>query len=433
MKRKTWYRGASASLMVTFILGVGVGAGLCYAGLELMREDAQQAPSVSISGQEGITAPIPEAVPMAAEFVKTPEAIEEIKASVEVIPVETTPSLSVQIDPDTVWPIRHLIIGFEGTALSNDVQNLICQYLPGGIWIRERNVIDYIQLTELILEIRGVYAKTGLDKIDPLIFFAPESRLDHNPLQLSTALSYKEIAEQGDFDAIKKVGFDTANAAIKAGIDVLLAPPLNVYDAEETDSAMEELFFGNSAEVVAHAGLAYAEGLMEGGAIAVAKDYPGSGTAIPQRDGILLLAETDVNSLVSVMMPFAEAAAHDIHGLLVGAIAVPALDVSVPGRPAFVSPILVDEALRNQWGYEGVIISDDILLAEGWSLTTVEKDILAALSAGCDAVMISATTSEDLEHIVKTVIHGIDRGTLREGTLELARQKMDLWRQQVDR
>ena len=380
MKPKAWYRGASASLIITFILGVGVGFGLCYATLELMREetlddrevvitsapetpDIDQVPVETTPDEEPLTSALPPQPETTQPETTETEKEGEIKITVE------------PANPKDVWPARHLIVGFNGTALENEELALIRRYMPGGIWLREENVLNAKQIAGLIKRIHSLFDTDGLAEMKPLVFFAPETSLDNNPLDLKTPLSYAQIAELDSFEAIKQAGFDTARAALAVGIDVLLAPSLDIFNEAESAPELRRLCFGATPETVAQAGLTYAEGLMEGGIIAVAKHYPGAGATILQKDGILLLAETDVNALASIMMPFMEAAVHDIHALMVSAITVPTLDVSAPGRPAFFSPILVREALRNQWGFEGLIISDDILDAANWSLTPVEKDI----------------------------------------------------------
>jgi len=430
MNKKPWYRGASASLIITFFLGVGVGFGLCYAGLELMREGVQQetAGVAPIPAPESYQEPVPD-----SPQVKEPEKVTVAEPVAEPVVIETPEPIAPSVDPETVWPVRHLILGLEGTTLNEDTRSLIQNYLPGGIWIREANVRDAEQLEALIQSIYDLFIGTDINTLRPLIYFAPESGLAQNPLQLDAPKTYSDIGALENMDAVKQSGRITAETAVKIGIDVLLSPPLDVYSPEASSADDTSRYFGDTTEKVTQVGLAYGEGIMEAGMIAVAKHYPGEGTTIMQPDGIKLLADTDINALVSVMMPFAEAATIDIQGLLVGAITVPALDVNVPGRPAFVSPILVKEALRNKWGYQGVIIADDILLAEGWSLSTIEEDIVAALVAGCDAVMVSSVSEEDINHYIRTVLNSVESGKLDRDTLTLGQKKMDLWRQQVER
>ena len=94
MKTKAWYQGASASLIVTFILGVGVGFGLCYAVLELMREEIQQNVAVSVQ-----TPPVVAPQVSASEPPQPPVEVAEAPEAPE------TPAEPVTIEvPEPVAP-----------------------------------------------------------------------------------------------------------------------------------------------------------------------------------------------------------------------------------------------------------------------------------------------------------------------------------------
>lgn len=408
-KKRPWYGGPSASLMITFLLGVAVGFFLCYA--------LQEFKSESPAGED-VAAPAEEPAAHATPAETTPAAVDVA---------------AVPANPDEVWPARHLIVGFEGITLDQDTADMVNKYKPGGFWLRESNTVEAAQINDVIKQINGLAAIDQQPETKPLIVAAQEGGSNRNVLRVPEALSYEDLARLETLEAIREAGRATARQALALGVGVLLAPRLDIFDAEERGAAEKSYFLGDTPETVTQAGIAYAEGLQEGGVLAVALHYPGTGSAVYKEDDVALIAETNVEELASTMMPFLEAAAYDISGMLVSSATVPALDVEVPGRPASLSPVLVREVFRNKWGYSGVLIAEDILSVSKWSGKPVEKDIVDALAAGCDAILISAITPEEMARVVEELKLAVTDGRLDGESLQASRQRLDLWRQKLAR
>lgn len=412
VKRKALYGGPSASLLVTFLLGFAVGFFLCYALLEMRQEK-----------------PVEEAAVTPAESPVAQTASE----STEKQPAPGVDVTASPVDPESAWPARHLIIGIPGNSLDGDTAEVLNQYKPGGVWLRESNTVDAAQIRELVRQINMLAAMGPELDMQPLIIAAQEGGEALNPLRLPNALSYEDIAKLETLDAIREAGKTVAAQSLDLGVGVLLAPVLDIFDAEQRDASERPHFLGDTPETVSQAGVAYAEGLQEGGVLAVARHYPGIGSAILQEEDVPLITETNVEKLASTMMPFLEAAAYDISGILISSAGVPALDVQVPGRPATLSPVLVREVFRNKWGYSGVLLAEDIHTVFPWSGKPVEEDIVTALAAGCDAVLISAVSAEEMARITEALKQALDNGTLDKESLLASRQRLDLWRSKLAR
>lgn len=411
-KRKTMYGGPSVSLLITFLLGVAVGFFLHYALFEIRQGKSSEE-----------TTSVPVATPAAPETPESP-----VEQPSQEVAITASP-----VDPESTWPARHLIIGIPGTSLDMDTADLLNQYKPAGVWLRESNTVNTIQIRELIQQINVLAAMGPELDMQPLILAAQEGGEDLNPLRLPEALTYEDIAKLETLDAIREAGKTVAQQSRSLGVGVLLAPVLDIFDGEQRDASERPHFLGDTPETVSQAGVAYAEGLLEGGVLAVARNYPGIGSAIMQDEDVPLIPETNVEKLASTMMPFLEAAAYDISGILISSASVPALDVQVPGRPASLSPVLVREVFRNKWGYAGVLLADDIHTVYPWSGKPVEEDIIAALAAGCDAVLISVVNEEDMARIVAALKQALNDGALDAESLLASRQRLDLWRSKLAR
>ncbi len=416
-RRKSWFRSSLFSQLVTFTLGAIVGACLYYAYSEIYSEKVQeQQPTAQVDTSPEPVIPAQAVVPEVVPPVQPEYAIEPIPA-----------------DMDSMWPLRHVIVGVEGTHLSRKTIEMLNAWKPAGVWLRENNTENPRQIEEMISLINLYASLDGSREKNPLICMAQEGGQTGNLLQIDGALTCQELAALDSLDAIKKAGRQVAETALSAGVGVLLAPRLDLFFPGRSREEDRPHYFGDNKESVIQAGLAYAGGLMEAGALSVVSSYPGMGSVVHQPRRLPVVEETDIEKLAEIMLPFAEAAAYDISGILVGNVSVPALDKERPDRPASLSPRLVREVLRRQFGYTGVVLASDIIEAGVWSGNEPETDLVDALKAGCDAVLISSANTEQLGRIAQEVMRAADRGILNKSELDASARRLDSWRQQIAR
>lgn len=416
-RRKSWFRSSVFSQLVTFTLGAILGACLFYAYSEIYSEKVQeQQPTAQVDTSPEPVIPAQVAAPEIVPPVQPEYAIEPIPA-----------------DMDSMWPLRHVIIGVEGTHLSRKTIEMLNAWKPAGVWLRENNTESPRQIEEMISLINLYASLDGSREKNPLICMAQEGGQTGNLLQIDGALTCQELAALDSLDAIKKAGRQVAETALSAGVGVLLAPRLDLFFPGRSREEDRPHYFGDNKESVIQAGLAYAGGLMEAGALSVVSSYPGMGSAVYQPRKLPVVEETDIEKLAEIMLPFAEAAAYDISGILVGSVSVPALDKERPDRPASLSPRLVREVLRRQFGYTGVVLASDIIEVGVWSGNEPETDLVDALKAGCDAVLISSVNTEQLGRIAQEIMRAADRGILNKSELDASARRLDGWRQQIAR
>ena len=209
-------------------------------------------------------------------------------------------------------------------------------------------------------------------------------------------------------DEIRTVVADHGKKVRALGIDVVFGPVLDVTDAN-TGVIGDRSFSGNPA-VVATAGLAYAQGLIDAGLIPVLKHFPGHGSA--NGDSHTGRVQTpDAEQVITVdAAPFRSVMAAVPTAVMVAHVEVPGLTGS---RPASVSRRAVSWLLRIKFGFRGLVISDSLTMGAVNLRWPPPRAAVEALKAGSD---IAAFVSiDEVKSIVDALEAGVRDHTLDEG------------------
>ena len=194
----------------------------------------------------------------------------------------------------------------------------------------------------------------------------------------------RAIAKSGGAREARAQGSATAGALARLGIDVDLAP---VLDLGEPGSFVASRTFGDDPSRVAVLGPAFADGLTGGGVAAAAKHFPGLGLASDDTDAGPSTVDASRADLAPGLEPFRAAIDASIPLIMVSNATYTAYD---PDRPATLSPRVIGGLLRDRLGYDGVVITDDL---EAGALTGVGIDeaeaAIAAARAGADMLLFA--------------------------------------------
>ena len=179
--------------------------------------------------------------------------------------------------------------------------------------------------------------------------------------------------------------------------------------------------FGEDREKVARFGAAYMRGMQGAGVFASAKHFPGHGdTDVDSHKGLptLLFDRRRLDSLE--LYPFRRLIAEGVEMVMVGHLSVPALDSS--GTPASISYPIVTGLLRNELGFDGIIVTDALGMqgvAENNANAAVE-----AYKAGADVLLMPQNTSETIDALDAMFKNGeLDESELDARVLKMLRLK----------
>jgi beta-N-acetylhexosaminidase len=167
------------------------------------------------------------------------------------------------------------------------------------------------------------------------------------------------------------------------GINVNLAPVLDV--ARGPQCPMWDRSYSPDPERAALLGTAAIRGYLAGGVIPTAKHFPGLGDTVIDSHQDLALAESGQTQREIDLLPFRRAAASGVPLVMTAHLLVPEWDAH---RPATLSRGILQGKLRDDVGFQGVIITDDLEMGAISTRMALAPAAREALAAGADLLLI---------------------------------------------
>ena len=277
-----------------------------------------------------------------------------------------------------------LMVHFDGLTADSTLRRLITECHVGGIILFGPNVRDPNQVQQLVAEAQALAVANGA----PLPLFVavdqegwPITRLGG---VVTTFPSNMAVAATGDLELARQVGKATGLELRRLGINMNLAPVLDV-NTNPDNPVIGLRSFGSDPQRVAQFGVAMAGGLQDAGVMAVGKHFPGHGSTVEDSHLTLPRLEQPAAQLAAVdLVPFQAAIEGDIGAIMTAHIVVPDL---TNGLPATLSSAALTDLLRTQMGYEGLIATDSLGMGAIVRHYGAAEAAIMSLEAGADLLM----------------------------------------------
>ncbi len=302
----------------------------------------------------------------------------------------------------TPRPGEALAVGFDGTALPEDVVALAERAGLGGVVLFTRNC----PTLEAVLALTAAARRLGPDVL--VLVDHEGGRVHRLPPPFTRFPAAAVVGRAGDPALAAAVARAMARELRAAGFDSGLTPVVDCL-TEAASTAIGDRAFGRDPELVAACGAAFVGAALAEGLIPVAKHFPGHGrTAV---DSHLELPEIDatVDGLEAVeLVPFRRVLAAGCPAVLVAHARYPALD---PAWPASLSPVVIEEWLRRRLDFGGLVVSDDLemhAVALRWG---VAGAAVRFLEAGGDLALV-CREPEGREAAVAAIQTAVEAGHL---------------------
>ena len=278
-----------------------------------------------------------------------------------------------------------LMLGFPEGALStpdSTLNQLLDQAPPGGVILYGRNVGSSAQVGELTEQLQQAARETGAAALLVAVDQegGPIRRIEEGVPAVPSA---RTLGEEADPSYAGDLAARQARALLDLGINSNLAPVADV--VSDPASFLYERTYSADAREVSEYVAAVVGAQEEAGLISVVKHFPGHGAAPGDTHEGLARSGASLEELREIhLVPFSAAIAVGVTAVMVAHIEVAALseDESVPASR---SPAVIQGLLRDELGFQGVVITDDL---EMGAVGDAAEAAVQSLVAGADMLIL---------------------------------------------
>ncbi len=302
-----------------------------------------------------------------------------------------------------------LLIGFHGVEPPQELMNLIDDIQLGGIILFKRNIEGEEQLYSLARRVQDHARKRGI----PTLFNAVDQEggvVARLSAPFTVFSSQGELPPETTYDDCFRRGAQMAEDLHRAGFNLNLAPVLDVSMPGDVSKNGLRCFSSDPTRV-AELGIGLIRGLQEHGIAACAKHFPGLGRA--ERDPHQSLP-TVPGSMGRELIPFRAAVAQDVSCVMMGHALYPDYD---PDRQASLSQTLIEEVLRKDLGFQGLVLSDDLEMGAVANQYSLADSVVLSFEAGCDVLLV-CSRMEEVADCVKVLSREIEKSSAMKRRLE---------------
>jgi beta-N-acetylhexosaminidase len=298
--------------------------------------------------------------------------------------------------------------GFDGMTPPDWLRRALADGL-GGVLLWNRDFTGSARLLELTDALRA-------ENPDVLVAIAEGGEVtcldgtSGSPWPSNAALGVVD-----DVDVTRAVASAIGCDLVTAGVSMKYAPVADT-NINPSNPVIGVRSFGADYDRVAAHTAAFVTGLQAQGVAACAKHFPGHGdTSVDSHLGLPVVADDASSLAAGALKPFRAAVASGVRAVMSAHIMLPAID----GVPATLSRRLLTGMLREELGYDGVIITDAIEMAAIEQTYGLEEAAVRAITAGADTVFIGGwhDAQSSVSRIRDALIAAVCSGRLSQARL----------------
>ncbi|MEA5512854.1 beta-N-acetylhexosaminidase [Nodularia sp. UHCC 0506] len=319
---------------------------------------------------------------------------------------------------------HHLILGISGTSLSDDDKRILSELKPVGVIFFAKNFLDGMPY--------GVWLESFQNLNDQIREYTERDSmfmtLDHEggriirtPLPI-TRFPYALLLRSH----AREVAKATAIELKSLGINLSWSPVADIFSHPQ-NPIIGTRAFGCNPETTAKGVCEYYRGLQESEILGCAKHFPGHGDTSKDSHIELPVLNLTLEELrTRELIPFKALIKEQIPVIMTAHILFPKID---PQFPATLSQNILKKILREELGFEGVVVSDDLDMKAVSDMFTQSGTVAQALTAGCDLFIVSRNiNSLSIEYtyqMAEDFADSLSRGSLNESVVDTARDRIE--------
>lgn len=308
------------------------------------------------------------------------------------------------------------LTGYPNVTAAGDTTKTCYQQKPvGGIIYMEENLLGSEQTTKMLTDMQAIAEETtGL----PAFLSVDEeggtvTRIAKNEaFGVNDVGNMSEIGASGDTSKAGQAGVTLGTYLKALGFNVDFAPVADVLTNPD-NTVIGTRSFGSDPQTVADMVSAELQGLQSQGVYGVVKHFPGhGGTAGDSHEAAVTLDKGIEDLMAAELVPFERAVQDGVSFVMVGHISVP----SVVGddTPASLSQMMVSSVLREQLGYDGIVITDALNMGAVTGNYSSDQAAVLAVNAGVDMLLMP----QDYEAAYNGLLAAVQEGTISEERID---------------
>lgn len=313
------------------------------------------------------------------------------------------------ITPEALTRVDTVVAAGEAT------KEAIIERPVGGLIYFQKNLQNPEQVKEMLSNTYQYYREAGA----PVPFLSVDeeggsvARIGgQSAFGVERLPDMRVIGENGNVEEAKRVGDVIGSYLSELGFNLDFAPDADVLTNPQNE-VVKKRSFGSDAELVSRMSMAVVKGLEEHGIYATLKHYPGHGATLSDsHKGYAYTDKTLEELMEEELIPFKEGISEDIHFIMVAHISVP--EITKDTVPCSLSPYMVTDVLREQLGYQGIVITDAMNMGAISQEYNSKEASVMALKAGVDLVLMPT----DFEEAYQGVLSAIEEGELTEERID---------------
>lgn len=222
---------------------------------------------------------------------------------------------------------------------------------------------------------------------------------------------------------IYQMGTEIAHQLERIGVHINFAPVADINN-NPLNPVINSRSFGENKQLVAEKSYWYMKGMQDAGIIAVAKHFPGHGDTGNDSHYTLPVinkSRADIDTLE--LYPFRYLIKRGLKGMMVAHLRIPAMDTARKSISSLSKPIITD-LLRNELGFEGMVITDGVDMKGVVDFTDPKLVELLAIDAGNDIVLLPVVPANAIVNVRKA----IDSGLISQEVIDAKCRRVLQWK-----
>ncbi|MER5223366.1 glycoside hydrolase family 3 protein [Streptomyces flaveus] len=276
--------------------------------------------------------------------------------------------------------------GFTGTSAPSWLLRRLGEGLA-SVGLFGRNIASPAQLSALTAQLRA--------ERDDVLVAIDEEGGDVTRLEVRTGSSFPGNHALGAVDDValtREVAAGLGRRLAACGVNLNWAPSADI-NSNPGNPVIGVRSFGADASLVARHTAAYVSGLQSAGVAACTKHFPGHGDTAVDSHHALPRIDAELSVLHSrELAPFRAAIEAGTRAVMSAHILVPSLD---PTHPATLSHRILTGLLREELGYDGLIVTDGMEMQAISATYGIERGSVLAIAAGADAICVGGGLADD--------------------------------------